>query len=258
MISNPGEEGGTRKQDGVEDGDGDGLAAVGRVDSGTTTTTKEDPPTGPSRSSELSKANNESRRRSESSRRPSIFLSGNRRSLSQDSLLQSSALHTSGLKAPAPIEAAVWDWERPISLSNPNPAESSSYFYEPQGELLKERTRRAPEGGFSIPDPVGAAVNPLEALLAAGGVKRKATLDFEAKESSGAHKRPAINMGEDSGRQRGAGEGRTLAPTTDSSSSSSTTHLPLPARKVFPIQIGDKLFRLSGASISSDGEFWYA
>lgn len=29
----------------------------------------------------------------------------------------------------------------------------------------------------------------------------------------------------------------------------------LPARKVFPIQIGDKLFRLSGASISSDGEY---
>ena len=28
----------------------------------------------------------------------------------------------------------------------------------------------------------------------------------------------------------------------------------LPPRKVFPIQIGDKLFRLSGASISSDGE----
>lgn len=28
----------------------------------------------------------------------------------------------------------------------------------------------------------------------------------------------------------------------------------LPARKVFPIQIGDKLFRLSGASISSDGK----
>lgn len=29
----------------------------------------------------------------------------------------------------------------------------------------------------------------------------------------------------------------------------------LPARKVFPIQIGDRLFRLSGASISSDGEY---
>lgn len=32
------------------------------------------------------------------------------------------------------------------------------------------------------------------------------------------------------------------------------TPMVLPARKVFPIQIGDKLFRLSGASISSDGK----
>lgn len=30
----------------------------------------------------------------------------------------------------------------------------------------------------------------------------------------------------------------------------------LPSRKVFPIQIGDKLFRLSGASISSDGVYY--
>lgn len=33
-----------------------------------------------------------------------------------------------------------------------------------------------------------------------------------------------------------------------------TIPMVLPARKVFPIQIGDKLFRLSGASISSDGK----
>lgn len=33
-----------------------------------------------------------------------------------------------------------------------------------------------------------------------------------------------------------------------------STPMVLPARKVFPIQIGDKLFRLSGASISSDGK----
>jgi hypothetical protein len=32
------------------------------------------------------------------------------------------------------------------------------------------------------------------------------------------------------------------------------TYMALPARKVFPIQIGDKLFRLSGASINSDGK----
>lgn len=30
----------------------------------------------------------------------------------------------------------------------------------------------------------------------------------------------------------------------------------LPAGKVFPIQIGSELFRLSGASISSDGQYW--
>jgi hypothetical protein len=40
----------------------------------------------------------------------------------------------------------------------------------------------------------------------------------------------------------------------DSHPSASAAPLVLPARKVFPIQIGDKLFRLSGASISSDGK----
>lgn len=32
----------------------------------------------------------------------------------------------------------------------------------------------------------------------------------------------------------------------------------LPAGKVFPIQIGSDLFRMSGASISSDGQFIYS
>ena len=32
----------------------------------------------------------------------------------------------------------------------------------------------------------------------------------------------------------------------------------LPPRKVFPIQIGDKLFRLSGASISSDAPSYFS
>jgi hypothetical protein len=30
----------------------------------------------------------------------------------------------------------------------------------------------------------------------------------------------------------------------------------LPPEKVFPIQIGSELFRLSGASISSDGQYY--
>jgi hypothetical protein len=31
----------------------------------------------------------------------------------------------------------------------------------------------------------------------------------------------------------------------------------LPHEKVFPIQIGSELFRLSGASISSDGQYYF-
>lgn len=235
-----------QQQDGGEHDDG--SAASGNGNSGIN---KEEFPPTVSRTSESSKSKHESRRRSETSRRPPFFLSGNRRSLSQDSPLQLSTVHSSSApKAPALIEAAVWDWKRPSTLSDPT--ESSTYFYEPQGELLKERTRRVPDGGFSIPEPVGSTADPLEALLS-GGVKRKAALDPEAAESLESRKRPAAGMGEDNGRQRGAGDGRTLASTTDSSSSS-TSHLPLPARKVFPIQIGDKLFRLSGASISSDGK----
>ena len=38
----------------------------------------------------------------------------------------------------------------------------------------------------------------------------------------------------------------------------SSSAMALPARKVFPIQIGDKLFRLSGASISSDAPSYFS
>ncbi|KAK4545193.1 hypothetical protein LTR36_003372 [Oleoguttula mirabilis] len=48
----------------------------------------------------------------------------------------------------------------------------------------------------------------------------------------------------------GGGHARTM---TDPS-----TPVVLPARKVFPIQIGDKLFRLSGASISSDAPSYFS
>ncbi len=61
-------------------------------------------------------------------------------------------------------------------------------------------------------------------------------------------------------RQSGAESRRARAgPSSTTSSRRPATEPPaplvLPARKVFPIQIGDKLFRLSGASISSDGQW---
>ncbi|KAK5122642.1 hypothetical protein LTR85_003905 [Meristemomyces frigidus] len=50
----------------------------------------------------------------------------------------------------------------------------------------------------------------------------------------------------------GVSGGRTRTMTDPS------TPVVLPARKVFPIQIGDKLFRLSGASISSDAPSYFS
>ena len=43
-------------------------------------------------------------------------------------------------------------------------------------------------------------------------------------------------------------------PGTQESRHDTSTTMALPARNVFPIQVGDQLFRLSGASISSDGQ----
>jgi hypothetical protein len=89
------------------------------------------------------------------------------------------------------------------------------------------------------------------------GAKRKSAPDvYEA-----AAKRPTLDMVEvdRTGHRMDAQSGKT-SPIADrrnlpaSHPSASAAPMVLPARKVFPIQIGDKLFRLSGASISSDGK----
>jgi hypothetical protein len=182
---------------------------------------------------------------------------------------------------PIPVEAAVWDWQAPTFGAPTQPEtsdQSSTYFYEPQGELLLHQatgTVGARADEFNIPGPVVSptsnrgqpALNPLEALLAASrapedsgartGAKRKSAPDvYEI-----AAKRPTLDMVEvdRTGHRVDAQSGKT-SPVADrrnlpaSHASASAAPLALPARKVFPIQIGDKLFRLSGASISSDGK----
>lgn len=216
------------------------------------------------------------------------------RSLSgQDGLLQipgQSSTHRH------PVESSVWDWEAP-SLGT---AADTSYFYEPQGELLNDRrTQNVGAEEFSIPDGVpGSGVNwtasnPLEQLLGNGGafavpketrptagLKRKATSDnslnpldtrSEPKRTmmdltgsgdgntSPQDSRPSIrrttSQQAQSARPRGAQDStRNQADTQQRGLSDPNIAMVLPARKVFPIQIGDKLFRLSGASISSDGK----
>jgi hypothetical protein len=204
-----------------------------------------------------------------------------------DDLLHSPTLasrpqpQTVNAELPAPVEAAVWDWQAPTfgaHTQTDNSDPTLTYLYEPQGELLLREPSRplgARADEFNIPGPVVSstadrrqpAANPLEALLSGTsvpgsnstrvGAKRKSTTDI----CEAATKRPALDMGEPdraadrvnapSGKKTPVLERRNLSTTHPTASAGS---LVLPARKVFPIQIGDKLFRLSGASISSDGE----
>ena len=182
---------------------------------------------------------------------------------------------------PIPVEAAVWDWQAPTFVgasTQPETTDQSTYFYEPQGELLLHQApgtvvARADE--FNIPGPVSSQIpnrgqpplNPLEALLANSRAPDDSNIRIGSKRKSApdvyetAVKRPTLDMVEvdRTGHRLDAQSGKT-SPIADrrnlpaSHPSASTAPMVLPARKVFPIQIGDKLFRLSGASISSDGK----
>ena len=182
---------------------------------------------------------------------------------------------------PIPVEAAVWDWQAPNFGAPTQPEtsdQSSTYIYEPQGELLLHQatgTVGARADEFNIPGPVPSqtsnrgqlALNPLEALLANSRATDDSSTRIGAKRKSApdvyetAVKRPTLDMVEvdRTGHRVDAQSGKT-SPVADRRNlpalhpSASAAPMVLPARKVFPIQIGDKLFRLSGASISSDGK----
>lgn len=192
-----------------------------------------------------------------------------------------------------PRASAIWDWEAP------NLEESdSSWYYEPQGELLTaNRDRNGASKEFTIPETVpgsGVTWSPhntlqalhtgntsqatLSSLAQASGQKRKAA--FENALLGPDPKRPFKSMTEADGATESQQEDRqpTQGPHAQGGPARARSaaepvrrpmHRPsgpqrtltdpsmpmiLPARKVFPIQIGDKLFRLSGASISSDGK----
>ncbi|KAK3109597.1 hypothetical protein LTR53_016978 [Teratosphaeriaceae sp. CCFEE 6253] len=219
------------------------------------------------------------------------------------------------------LESSTWDWDTPLDTIG----ESSSYYYEPQGELAQEpRPQHQTNSDFSIPhsvttsgsgwkpanraDPLdtsttsNASTRPPGVPTPTAGVKRKSTSETDAsgRNRPPEHKRPSRTMSEDgddetpspmdqvplaqfvrpqstsSLRGRSATEvaGNRRPPSTADAEGLSTrpnivagsqrpanepaTSMVLPARKVFPIQIGDKLFRLSGASISSDAPSYFS
>ena len=238
--------------------------------------------------------------------------SKNGRQSSQEGLLQ---IPSEGGVTRRPLETSIWDWDTPLE----SVGESSSYYYEPQGELLQEqRDQRPARTEFSIPHAIAASSAhwpfPASAVGSIGkdrlavpqrpygvppplaGNKRKSLSDREgasagkqpdqkrsfrimsdtneepispedarppahntrSQSSPGSRVRSVTEV--DDGRTRPAiPEGDTARAQPGASRPRRTledpsTPMVLPARKVFPIQIGDKLFRLSGASISSDGK----
>ncbi|KAK5138533.1 hypothetical protein LTR08_000121 [Meristemomyces frigidus] len=206
------------------------------------------------------------------------------------------------------------EWDTPLD----DLGGSSSYYYEPQGELLQERQRqRSVQPDFSIPQAVGdvgsnwhfpgtdpdsddnnaseRTERPPGAVGLSAGVKRKASAGREqlGAEHQPDSKRPGRVMsdlpnapdppaGERPPTHGTRSQGGLLArarsgtdtsgarPRASVSTGPGTSGAPrraqtdpstravLPARKVFPIQIGDKLFRLSGASISSDAPSYFS
>ncbi|KAK5164480.1 uncharacterized protein LTR77_009686 [Saxophila tyrrhenica] len=182
--------------------------------------------------------------------------------------------------------STVWDWDTPLE----SVGESASYYYEPQGELLEEQQQSRPlRSEFSIPHAVSSGAlqrhlssssansldnfavprRPQGAPPSVAGNKRKATSDREdnrpdqkrfyelmmesgEETPSSGDSRPAYNTRSTAG--AGDANPGSARPEFDPSRTLEDPNIPmvLPPRKVFPIQIGDKLFRLSGASISSD------
>lgn len=245
--------------------------------------------------------------------------SKNGRQSSQSNLLQ---IPSEGSGARRPVETSIWDWETPLE----SVGESSSYYYEPVGELLHEQRDKQPaRSEFSIPHAVQPSTSPWPFPSAAVGTnnnesefavprrpsgvppsiagnKRKSLSDREgAGASTQPNQKRASRIMSDSGeevasptdgrppahstrshsgpsisRQQSDTEGsesrnRPAATDSDARSQSGTgtgAHtrtledpsipMVLPPRKVFPIQIGDKLFRLSGASISSDAPSYFS
>ncbi|KAK3678690.1 hypothetical protein LTR78_001143 [Recurvomyces mirabilis] len=204
------------------------------------------------------------------------------------------------------METSIWDWDTPLE----SVGESTSYYYEPQGELLQDHTPRDKTSEFTIPTVVGPQDSDpgeeKDGFLVPGRLTgRVATVAGSKRKSTGeddsigltqhsAQKRLSRNMTEDSeiitpgsvnpgpahtARSHSAAasrsipgnaearprpvpspsqSGRGVPPAPTRGQSEAATVVALPARKVFPIQIGDKLFRLSGASISSDAPSYFS
>ncbi|WPH03482.1 Hypothetical protein R9X50_00636200 [Acrodontium crateriforme] len=153
--------------------------------------------------------------------------------------------------------------------------EALTYVYEPQGELLQaQHDLSHSTTEFVIPHlgPVNSP-HPGEATLSNAGAKRKidACRTDSGSEVEHQAKRVLHNVLDARSGPDNASQGNGIrSDRADYQSNQATgdqhirtladvsVNMVLPPRRVFPIQIGDRLFRLSGASISSDAPSYFS
>lgn len=157
----------------------------------------------------------------------------------QPSLPRSALKRKASSLATTPTESPVDKKTRALSgiVSEPGSESATANSRSVTFERMSGIGPTSPdEGSTSSELPGGRAV---PSVGAPAGNRR-------TRQSSGSTPRPTVNP------QTASSQGSTRARGTRTSSG----HPPsiLPPEKVFPIQIGSDLFRLSGASISSDGK----
>ncbi|KAK6439840.1 hypothetical protein LTR95_003935 [Oleoguttula sp. CCFEE 5521] len=213
--------------------------------------------------------------------------------ISQGSIHSDGAAAQSSTGGQNPLESATWNWKSPsiasaapstyiyepqgeLLTSSNQPAGSVREFHGPDVLPIISATKRKASGNLLERALSSSSVLTVPtSVSSASGTKRKVNADSsltavdsrtDLKRShtvpEGSERTKTSHMGSTSPR---AARARPSAPSrgpsyetpgsnADRALPDATTPIFLPTRKVFPIQIGDRLFRLSGASISSDGE----
>jgi hypothetical protein len=172
-------------------------------------------------------------------------------SLQPPNLLSSDTvkLGSSASRVPAQPPALRTALKRKADASEPNSAESDRSKAKPS-DWPSGRNRTVSFGRMSKPSPSPSAEGATNAEnLAEAQVRRPGTLGVNRQKSSdnGGLLRTTITS------QASGNQGAGRPPGIVRGKSQASTPSILPAEKVFPIQIGSELFRLSGASIASDG-----
>ncbi|OQN97665.1 hypothetical protein B0A48_16529 [Cryoendolithus antarcticus] len=217
--------------------------------------------------------------------------------ISQGSIHSDGAAAQSSTGGQNSLESATWNWKSPsiasaapstyiyepqgeLLTSSNQPAGSVREFHGPDVLPIISATKRKASGNLLERALSSSSVLTVPtSVSSASGTKRKVNADSsltavdsrtDLKRShtvpEGSELTKTSHMGSTSPR---AARARPSAPSrepsyeipgsnADRALPDATTPIFLPTRKVFPIQIGDRLFRLSGASISSDAPSYFS